>query len=260
MFSASVVAFVAFVFAEKYAKLPVAPLNLFVQWKWRNVPIMLVTRCLLFFHLFATTFYLPLFLQVNGVSEINSGAHVIPFLSMAALSSAAVAHATSKYGYINHAFVTGLVILPVGLGLMTTLDETSSPGRIIGYSLICGLGFGPGTQISTVIPQAGLPEDVLPTVTALINTSASLGGVLGVGIIGSIVNNAFRKKLLHTLPSFTNANLNDVVKLVHDAPDLMTREVIVKAYVWAWRVGYWSLAGIAVLQFFMSLFLKPVDL
>lgn len=72
MFCAAGVSFIAFVVAENYATLPVAPMNLFVEWQWRNVPIIVglcwdlwtitvgltkdhtVTRCLLFFHLFAT--------------------------------------------------------------------------------------------------------------------------------------------------------------------------------------------------------------
>lgn len=73
MFTASGVSFALFIVAEKYAALPIAPLYLFSQWEWRNVPIMtstfyhlrflrwiwlndqfrVVTRCLLFFHVFA---------------------------------------------------------------------------------------------------------------------------------------------------------------------------------------------------------------
>jgi Fungal trichothecene efflux pump (TRI12) len=41
MFCAAVVSFIAFVVAENYAKMPVAPLALFVQWQWRNVPLIL---------------------------------------------------------------------------------------------------------------------------------------------------------------------------------------------------------------------------
>lgn len=36
-----------------------------------------------------------------------------------------------------------------------------------------------------IIPQAGLPADLLPTVTAFISATPNLGGVLGVGIIGT---------------------------------------------------------------------------
>lgn len=36
-----------------------------------------------------------------------------------------------------------------------------------------------------VIAQIGLPADVLPTVTALVGTSPTLGGTFGVGVIGT---------------------------------------------------------------------------
>ena len=41
MFCASAVSFFGFIVAENYAKLPIAPMRLFVRWKWRNVPLML---------------------------------------------------------------------------------------------------------------------------------------------------------------------------------------------------------------------------
>lgn len=45
---------IAFILAEKYAANPVVPLGLYVKWASRNVPIMTVTRTLLFFHLYAS--------------------------------------------------------------------------------------------------------------------------------------------------------------------------------------------------------------
>jgi hypothetical protein len=41
MFCAVAVSFVVFVISEKNAKMPVAPLRLFIQWQWRNVPLIL---------------------------------------------------------------------------------------------------------------------------------------------------------------------------------------------------------------------------
>ena len=46
--------FLAFVAVEKWwAEKPLAPIGLFTSWKGRNLPLMLVVRTLLFFHLFA---------------------------------------------------------------------------------------------------------------------------------------------------------------------------------------------------------------
>jgi len=54
MFVGSGVSFVLFVIVEdRWAKNPIAPMQLFKRWKWRNVPLMTVTRTMLFFHCFA---------------------------------------------------------------------------------------------------------------------------------------------------------------------------------------------------------------
>lgn len=52
-----------------------------------------------------------------------------------------------------------------------------------------------GTQISMVIAQVGLPSDQLSTVTALVGSAPNLGGVLGVGIIGTSTSSFV--KMLH---------------------------------------------------------------
>lgn len=36
-----------------------------------------------------------------------------------------------------------------------------------------------------IIPQAGVSKELLPTVTAVISATPNLGGVLGVGIVGT---------------------------------------------------------------------------
>lgn len=68
---------------------------------------------------------------------------------------------------------------------MSTLTDKSSLSKVVGYSLISGASFGTGTQLTLVIGQVGIGADILPTVTALLGTTPTLGGVLGVGIIGS---------------------------------------------------------------------------
>ncbi|KAJ3971810.1 major facilitator superfamily domain-containing protein [Lentinula raphanica] len=137
---------IAFCVVEgKYAKMPIAPGRLFVRWDWRNVPIMMVNRTLLFFHNFAMIFYIPIFLQVIGLPTVTASALIIPFLAMAAISSTIVNATASRYGYVRLICFCGIAVIPIGMGLMSTLNEKSSIGRIVGYSLISGLGFGSPT-------------------------------------------------------------------------------------------------------------------
>lgn len=135
-----------------------------------------------------------------------------------------------------------LAVLPVGMGLMSTLNETSPIGQIVGYSLLCGLSFGSGTLVTMVIAQAGLPAEQLPTVTAFTSATPNLGGVLGVGIIGTVINNASRRQLEGSVPSSTELpHINDAVLASRD-PIIGT--LVVESYVWAFRLGsaFWRVS------------------
>ncbi|THV02957.1 hypothetical protein K435DRAFT_652357 [Dendrothele bispora CBS 962.96] len=265
------ISWIGFWVAEKYATMPIAPMKLFVKWEWRNVPLMIVVRTLLFFHNFAMVraFDGPLFLQVIGLNEITSSALIIPFLLVAAVSSSTANMVCSKYGHVRTVFLAGLAFLPVGVGLMSTLSETSSIGRIVGYSLIAGFGFGSGTQLTMVIAQVGLPADELTTVTALVGTSPSLGGTLGVAVIGSVINNAFRQRLLSSssiisataMNTTISLNPNDVINTLRSFPEGdPARQVVVDAYVSAWQKGCWTLVGVAGLEILLFLFARRVQM
>ncbi|TCD62518.1 hypothetical protein EIP91_006767, partial [Steccherinum ochraceum] len=249
------VALIGFVYAEKFATYPVLPLGLFVRMEWRNVPIMTVVRTLLFFHIFSTTFYMPLLLQVTGRTSIEAAALIIPFLLMAAASSIFNNYISLKTGKVRTFLVLSQAVLAVGMGLMSTLDEKSSIGAVVGYSLICGAGFGAGTQMSLVMAQAGLSPGILPTVTAWISSTPNLGGVLGVGIIGTIINNTFRERLAVLGPALQSIPINDAVAA---AQDPVYGPAVVEAYVHASRLGFRILAGIAALQFILCLGLRKV--
>jgi hypothetical protein len=75
-----------------------------------------------------------------------------------------------------------------------------------------------------------------------------------------VINNEFRHILSRVIPSTSGLNLNDVVSLVFSVPPGDFRTAIVKAYIHAWHVAWWVLAGVAVAQFILALFLRPVEL
>ncbi|SJL03102.1 uncharacterized protein ARMOST_06448 [Armillaria ostoyae] len=283
-FAGAGASFLAFIVVETKAEMPVLPVELFSTWKWRNVSIMTAVRTLSFFHIFALVFYLPVFLQVISMSSVVSSALIIPFLIMAAISSTATSWLAPKWGggyALKALFVIPLAILAGGMGLMSTLNEGSSISRIIGYSLICGVGFGSGTQMTMVIAQIGLPADYLSTVTALVGTAPTLGGVLGVAIVGNgidhsppasspasdsffgyvVINNAFRDILVRSpyLKEITSLNPKSVVdtlsRLAESGPE---RQAVVGAYVGAWQRGCWVLVGVAGLEAVLCLGLKAV--
>ncbi|KAH8831959.1 hypothetical protein DL96DRAFT_1459966 [Flagelloscypha sp. PMI_526] len=263
------VGFILFIVAEYYAELPVAPLKLFTKWEWRNVPMMLVGRTLLFFQVFATAVlilltFLPVFLQVQGNPSNLASAMVIPFCIIAALSSIFVSHSITRWNHARLSYHLPLLLLPVGTGLMSTLTEKSPLGQVAGYSLLTGLAFGGGTQITMVIAQNNLPLDILPTTTALISTAPPLGGVLGIGIVGTVINNMFTNSL-HASPfpisTWDGMNLNDVISVLeHFSNGSTKKDFVVKAYVAAFQKGMYVLVAAAVFQIIISLPLRKVVL
>ncbi|KAJ3819952.1 hypothetical protein F5880DRAFT_1488855 [Lentinula raphanica] len=262
---------IAFCIVEgKYAKMPIAPGRLFVRWDWRNVPIMMVNRTLLFFHNFAMTPFLSVFLQVIGLPTVTSSALIIPFLAMAAISSTVVNATASRYGYVRLICFCGIAVIPIGMGLMSTLNEKSSIGRIVGYSLISGLGFGSATQITMVIAQVGLPPDELSTVTALVGAAPTLGGTLGVAVVGTVINNAYQEIVKRSTiassfiqnagNSTISLNPSDVVSSISSlAPNSPVRNILISAYVSAWKKGCYALVGVGMLQLVLCAMMRRVE-
>lgn len=219
---------------------------------------MVVVRTMLFFHLFAMVFYLPIFFAlVKQYPPILSAALIIPFLTTSAIASTLSGLVASKWGHVRPVFLASQVILPVGMGLVATLNEHTPLGAIMGYSLICGVGFGAGTQVSLLIAQTGLEPELVPTVTAVVSTVPSLGAILGVTIIGVIVNSGLKAGLLRGLPPGSSPNINDPLSLV---PSGVSPELVASAYSHGFRNGFYTLAGVAAVQFILCLFLKRVVL
>lgn len=122
--------------------------------------------------------------------------------------------------------------------------------------------------------QAGLPSDLLPTVTAFISATPNLGGVLGVGIIGTgkrrisvtfnslskpstVINSAFRKHLSNAVSGADLPHINDAVLASQDPK---FGQQVIASYVAAFQLGFRILAGIAVFKFILCLGLKRVVL
>ena len=101
------------------------------------------------------------FLQVTGRSSILSAALIIPFLLVAALSSITSSHIATRFGYVRPPFLVGQIILPIGMvsdpppvflvahnmtvsitGPSLYARRRNSIGQVVGYTLICGAGFG----------------------------------------------------------------------------------------------------------------------
>lgn len=88
-------------------------------------------------------FYIPSFYQLAyGYSAVRAGALLLPVTLTQTLSSTLsglVVHWTGRY---RECILFGWMCWAVGLGLLSTLDETSGLGKQIGYAILTGVGVG----------------------------------------------------------------------------------------------------------------------
>lgn len=88
------------------------------------------------------------------------------------------------------------IILPIGLGLFSTLDANSTHGAQFGYQTLTAIGGGivfSGRLLAVQAPQRRA-EDI-PMATTLVSLFTSLGQSFGLGIGGTIFQNSWNAEL-----------------------------------------------------------------
>jgi hypothetical protein len=77
--------------------------------------------------------------------------------------SGLIVHWVGRY---RECILFGWVIWAVGLGLFSTLDQSSGIGKQIGYGLLTGVGVGNTLQPSLIAVQAGVERRDMAVVTS----------------------------------------------------------------------------------------------
>lgn len=142
---------------------------------------------------FSGIYFLPLWFQaVKGSSAVNSGIMNLPMLISVVLFSLVAGVVVSVVGYYTPFMLVSTVLMSVGYGLISTFQPDTGAGVWIGYQIIAGAGVGFGMQQPLMAVQAVLSDKDLPTGTAVVVFTQTLGGSLFV----SVSQNVFSNKLV----------------------------------------------------------------
>jgi EmrB/QacA subfamily drug resistance transporter len=135
-----------------------------------------------------TVVYVPLFVQgVLGKSPTSAGVIVLPFMLAAVIASVLSGQLVSRTGRYKAVAVTGLGILVAGLLLVWRMDEATGGGEVARNAAVAGIGLGLAMQVLVVAVQNAVPLATMGSATALVHFSRSIGGTLGVTLMGVIV-------------------------------------------------------------------------
>ncbi|KXH68677.1 multidrug resistance protein fnx1 [Colletotrichum salicis] len=252
---------VGFIFWQwKGAKFPLVPLHIF---KSKIVNGACITMAINGWNFVVQVYYIPAFYQLAyGYSATKSGAMLLPVTLTQTLFSTLAGLVVHKVGRYRECILLGWALWAVGIGLMSTLDENSSVGKQVGYSLLVGAGVGNTLQPALIAIQAGVSRKDMAVVTSFRNFIRNLGSTIGLAISGAIINNILAssiaslglgddesRKLL--------ANPQQVLSSLPQDEAQSLRATILPGYRKAFRIIFLVMAGLAAAAFFVAFFLMP---
>jgi EmrB/QacA subfamily drug resistance transporter len=206
LFALSALFLVAFVFVQRRAKEPIIPLDLF---KHNIFTVSVITVFLTGVGMFGAILYIPLFIQaIQGDSATNSGNSVTPMTLAIVVSSIVTGQIISRTGKYRIIGVVGMAMVMGGAILLYTMNMDTSRLVTIGYMIVMGLGLGIAFPLYTLVVQNAFPIQRVGVVTAAVTFFRSIGGTVGVAVLGSVVNNQFHSKF----PAEFTARYNQLVE------------------------------------------------
>jgi EmrB/QacA subfamily drug resistance transporter len=188
-FAVAALALGAFVAVERRAAHPMLPLSLFRQRRF-TVASWVITAT--FFVMFGFFFLATQYLQfARGYSALEAGLATLPLaLAFVALSPRSASLA-ERFG-APRVMALGMAIVAIGLGIFSVL----SPGTsylVLGTAFaVLGAGMSITAAPATAEIMASVPLSKAGVASAVNDTTRELGGALGIAMIGSIANTAYR--------------------------------------------------------------------
>ncbi|MFG3409430.1 MFS transporter [Streptomyces sp. NPDC048142] len=148
-----------------------------------------------FFGFFGFIFVVMQYLQfVRGDSALVAALSVLPMAAAMVPLSRLSPRLTARFG-IGRPWVTGLVLVSVGLALLSQLDRDSGYGLIAAALMTLGSGMGLAMTPATTAITDALPPALQNVGSAVNDLARELGGALGIAVLGSVLTSSYRSSL-----------------------------------------------------------------
>lgn len=193
LFSGAIVSLILFIAAEKKAKSPIMPLNLFKN------SIFTISNIIAFaigVAMFGGVMYIPYFVQgVLGFSATHSSFITMTMTLGLVIASAIGGQIITKTGKYKTQAIIGLLITTIGMFLFTTMNAQTSQWLLVLYLVLVGLGLGVGMTVFTLTVQNAVEQSYLGVATATSQLFRSIGGTVGVALMGTVLNQRMETKM-----------------------------------------------------------------
>ena len=185
LFAGSAVLTAAFVWIERRAPEPIVPFALFSN---RVVTVSVIAGFLAGIAMFGAISFVPLFAQgVLGATATEAGSLLTPLMLSWVTLSVIGGRLLLKVGYRPTAIV-GLVLLTAGFAIFTTFGRGTPRVWLVADMAVIGAGLGFTMLTLLIAVQQAVPRSQLGVATSLNQFVRSIGGAVGVAIMGAVLS------------------------------------------------------------------------
>jgi len=260
MVGAGVVTLVLAVFVESRAPEPVVPLDIVRR---RTPALAILASLAVGMAMFGGAVFLGQYFQIGrGYTPTEAGLLTIPMMFGLLVSSTITGRMITGTGRIKPFIVTGAVTLVAGFGLLATIDHETALWFVGLGMLVVGVGVGMTMQNLVLAVQNDVPLRQLGAASATVTFFRSLGGTIGVSVLGAVLANRVTADITDHLAQAglpassggqaSNLNLNAL-------PEAF-QHIVRAAYGDATGHIFLISAAIGIIGIVAALFLKPVTL
>ncbi|MFI8810684.1 MULTISPECIES: MDR family MFS transporter [unclassified Streptomyces] len=261
MVGASVVILGAAVLVEARVKEPVVPLHVVRR---RDPALAIVASLAVGMAMFGGAVFLGQYFQIGrGYSPTEAGLLTIPLMAGVLVSSTVAGRMVSKTGKVKPYIITGVVVLTLGFLGLSTIDHETNLVLVSFGMLAVGIGVGMSMQNLVLVLQNTVPLSELGAASGAITFFRSLGGTMGVSVLGAVLANQVATKITHGLKELgidpaASGSGGSTLNVAAMPPQI--QEVVRAAYGDATGHIFLISAAIAVIGVIASLFLTSTKL
>lgn len=223
LLAGAAVLLIVLVWVETRAADPVLPLPLFRN---RLFAVSLAHGVFAGAAMFGSTSFVPLFVQeVLGASATVAGSTLTPQLLSWVLASVIGSRLLLHIGYRSLA-LTGMGLLTVGSFLLANLGSNPTQLQMMISLAMMGSGMGLSIPSFLIAVQSTVPRRVLGVATSTLQFSRSIGGTLGVSLMGAILSLRLPQALAAAGLDPAGLSVNDLLNPMQSTASVATEGAV----------------------------------
>ncbi|WP_251023945.1 MDR family MFS transporter [Arthrobacter sp. ISL-65] len=191
MVGGGVVLLALLVVVESKVEQPIIPLKIISE---RTTALAIWASVAVGVAMFGSSTFLGQYFQVaRGATPTEAGLLTLPMIAGNLIGSVVSGQMISRTGKWKRYLVAGSVLLIGGLGLAGTMDHTTELWQSGVFTAILGLGLGMLMQNLVLAVQNTVSASDIGTASASVAFFRSVGGAIGVSVLGAIMGNRVKE-------------------------------------------------------------------